>query len=174
MGAQPNKNMPVLINRKQYLADFIRLNENWIAHYFRIEEADRELARDPARIIVDGGYVFTLLEQEQVVGVCALFKEDDEVFQLARMAVSSESRGKGYGDTLMNAALKHLHKIGASRAYLLSNTILAPAIALYRKHGFTVLSEGQHPVYARCNIVMEKMLNYPARRSSGTRLRRTP
>ncbi|HUW28752.1 MAG TPA: GNAT family N-acetyltransferase [Sulfuriferula sp.] len=150
--------MPVLINQKQYLPDFICLNEDWITHYFRIEAADRELARNPARIILDGGYIFTLLEQEQVVGVCALFKEDDNVFQLARMAVSPKSQGKGYGDALINAAFAKLRELKASRVYLLSNTILAPAIALYRKHGFTVLCEGQHPVYSRCNIVMEKML----------------
>lgn len=150
--------MSVLINQKKYLPDFIRLNEDWISHYFSIEEADRELARNPARIIVDGGYIFTLLEQGQVVGVCALFKEDDDVFQLARMAVSPESQGKGFGHALIDAAFDQLHKVGTSRVYLLSNTILAPAIALYRKHGFTVLCEGQHPVYSRCNIVMEKML----------------
>jgi len=153
--------MPVLINQKQYLPDFIRLNEDWIAHYFRIEEADRELARNPAGIISDGGYIFTLLEADQVVGVCALFKEDANVFQLARMAVSPEFQGKGFGHALIDAAFEHLHKIGASRVHLLSNTILAPAIALYRKHGFTVLSEGKHPVYARCNIVMEKVLQPP-------------
>jgi GNAT superfamily N-acetyltransferase len=150
--------MPVLINRKEYLQDFIRLNEAWISHYFEIEEVDRELARNPARIITDGSYIFTLLEEDQVIGVCALFKENDGVFQLARMAVSPEFRGKGYGDALINAAFMHLRKIKASRVYLLSNTVLAPAIALYKKHGLIVLCEGQHPVYARCNIVMEKML----------------
>ena len=150
--------MPVLINQKQYLPDFIRLNENWIAHYFRIEEADRELARNPARIIADGGYIFTLLEEDQAVGVCALFKEDDDVFQLARMAVHPAFQDKGYGHALIDAAFAKLHEIKASRVYLLSNTILVPALALYKKRGFSVLSEGAHPVYARCNIVMEKML----------------
>lgn len=150
--------MPVLINQKQYLPDFIRLNEDWIAHYFRIEEADRELARNPARIIADGGYIFTLLKEEQVVGVCALFKEEDDVFQLARMAVSPEFQGKGYGDALVEAAFAKLREIKAKRVYLLSNTILAPAIALYKKHGFSVFSEGAHPAYSRCNIVMKKNL----------------
>lgn len=161
--------MPALINQQKYLPDFIRLNEDWITHYFGIEEVDRELARNPARIIADGGYIFTLLEDNQVIGVCALFKENDDVFQLARMAVNPEFQGKGYGNTLMDAAFKHLYKIGASRVYLLSNTILTPAIALYRKHGFTVLREGQHPVYARCNIEMERMLYPPTCRSNGTR-----
>jgi putative acetyltransferase len=150
--------MTILINRNQYLPDFIRLNEDWISHYFRIEAADRELARNPARIISEGGYIFTLLKEDQVAGVCALFKEDANVYQLARMAVSPEFQGKGFGHALIDAALEHLLKIGASRVYLLSNTTLAPALALYRKHGFTVLCEGQHPVYTRCNIIMEKML----------------
>ena len=148
----------IYVNADQYLPDFIRLNEAWIAHYFKIEEADRELARNPTKIIDDGGYIFTLLENSRVVGVCALFKEANGVYQLARMAVSPEFQGKGYGNLLMDAAFAKLEDIGASRVYLLSNTILAPAIALYRKYGFTVQQEGQHPVYARCNIVLEKKL----------------
>lgn len=148
----------VLVNENKYTADFIRLNEAWITHFFKIEKADRELARNPTKIIADGGYIFTLLEDGRVAGVCALFKEADGVFQLARMAVSPVFQGKGYGNALMDSAFAKLRDIGASRVYLLSNTILVPAIALYRKYGFTVLHEGQHPVYARCNIVMEKKL----------------
>lgn len=151
--------MLVLINPKECLEDFIRLNEAWITHYFRIEEADRALALNPFKIVDDGGYIFCLVAENHVIGACALFKEDGNSFQLARMAVSPKHQGKGYGDVLLNAAIDKLREIGASRVYLLSNTILAPAISLYKKHGFTVLSEGQHPVYARCNIVMEKRLS---------------
>lgn len=150
--------MTVLINRTEYLNDFIRLNEAWITHYFKIEKADRVLASNPAKIIEGGGYVFTLLMNNEIVGVCALFKEDDRAFQLARMAVAPEHQGKGYGDVLMDAAIDKLREIKASRVYLLSNTRLAPAISLYTKYGFTTVSEGQHPDYARCNIVMEKRL----------------
>lgn len=148
----------VLVNKKQYLADFIHLNEAWITHCFELEDADRALGSNPAKIIEDGGYIFSLVEDGHVVGVCALFRDDDSVFQLARMAVKKEHQGKGYGDALLSAAIAKLREIKASRIYLLSNKILVPAINLYKKHGFTVLSEGQHPVYARCDIVMEKVL----------------
>ncbi|MGB7814806.1 MAG: GNAT family N-acetyltransferase [Methylotenera sp.] len=148
----------VLVNEKQYLTDFIQLNEAWITHYFKLEDADRALAGNPAKIIEDGGYIFSLIEDGQVVGVCALFKDDDADFQLARMAVKNEHQGKGYGDALLIAAIAKLREIKASRVYLLSNTILIPAINLYKKYGFTVFSMGQHPVYARCDIVMEKIL----------------
>lgn len=150
--------LTVLINQAKFLDNFICLNETWITHYFRIEEADKLLAANPAKIIEDGGFIFTLLADSEAVGVCALFKEDDHTFQLARMAVAQEYQGKGYGDVLMNAAIGKLREIKASRVYLLSNTILVQAISLYQKHGFTTIREGQHPAYARCNIVMEKKL----------------
>lgn len=150
--------LTVLINKTEFLDDFIRLNEAWITRHFRIEEADRLLAGNPAKIIEDGGFIFTLLAGGEAVGVCALFKDDDHTFQLARMAVAQEHQGRGYGDVLMSAAIGKLREIKARRVYLLSNTILVQAISLYQKHGFTTISEGQHPVYARCNIVMEKKL----------------
>lgn len=150
--------MIVLINRAEYLDAFIRLNEAWIRHYFQIEEADKVLASNPGKIIEDGGYVFTLLVNNEIVGGCALFKDDGNAFQLARMAVSPEHQGKGYGDILMQAVIGQLRAVKANRVFLLSNKKLAPAISLYAKYGFTIVSEGQHPDYARCDIVMEKKL----------------
>ena len=46
----------------------------------------------------------------------------------------------------------------AESIYLLSNTVLGAPISLYRKHGFQTVTEGAHPIYARCNIVMELRL----------------
>jgi putative acetyltransferase len=57
------------------------------------------------------------------------------------------------------AALQTARTEGASRVTLLSNTKLIAAIALYKSLGFTVLQTGQHAEYARCNIVMEYVLN---------------
>lgn len=148
----------ILVNEKKYLTEFIQLNESWITHYFKLEDSDRALAANPAKIIEDGGYIFSLVDDGHVVGVCALFKDSDTVFQLARMAVKKELRGNGYGDVLLNAAIAKLREINANQVYLLSNTILTPAINLYKKHGFTVFSLGQHPVYARCDIVMDRIL----------------
>ncbi|MEO8417311.1 MAG: hypothetical protein ABI475_01115, partial [Methylophilaceae bacterium] len=72
--------MIILVNARAYLADFIQLNEAWINEYFQLEDADRELAARPDKIIEDGGYVFTLLENKEVVGVCALFRDKDNTF----------------------------------------------------------------------------------------------
>ena len=70
------------------------------------------------------------------------------------MAVSTGSRGKGYGDVLMTAAIDWAKAKGANEIILLSNTVLEPAITLYRKHGFKVVHRGPHPGYKRCNIEM--------------------
>lgn len=148
----------ILVNDKRYLVDFIRLNEAWITRYFKLEAPDLALAKNPAQIIENGGYVFSCLVDARVVGVCALFHDDGGTFQLARMAVAEEYQGKGYGDVLMLATLEKLREIGADRVFLLTNKILIPAISLYKKHGFAIVSEGQHPVYARSDVVMERML----------------
>ena len=157
--------MLIEFDNERHCDDFVRLNEQWIAEHFSIEEPDRAMAANPFRIVTDGGHIIGLVADGRVVGVCALVKDDEHSYQLARMAVDPDERGKGYGDVLMRAALERARETGASRMYLFSNTILAPAIALYRKHGFSTLSEGPHPAYARCNIVME--LRWP-RRVPGT------
>lgn len=151
--------MPIELDDPRHSAAFVRLNELWISEHFTLEDADRALAADPMKIVRDGGHVLAVVERGRVVGVCALFKEDEDRYQLARMAVEPAERGKGYGDALLVAALAKAKEKGARSVCLLSNTVLAPAIALYRKHGFRTVSEGRHPVYARCDVVMERSLD---------------
>ncbi len=146
--------MEIFENNPNHLDDFIRLNEQWIAHYFAIEDSDRKLAAHPAGVMEQGGYIFSLVVEDEVVGVCALFNEGAGHYELARMAVDPAHQGKGYGDVLMQTALAKLHDIGAQQVQLLSNTVLEAALSLYRKHGFETVSTEQHPVYQRCDIVM--------------------
>ena len=150
--------MPIELDNESHTGAFIRLNELWIAETFALEEADRQLASDPYKIVREGGHILSLVEEGEVVGVCALFRESPTRFQLARMAVEPGRRGRGYGDVLIQAAIAQARRRGAASLYLLSNTVLRPAISLYRKHGFQTVTEGAHPLYARCNIVMELQL----------------
>jgi len=150
--------MPLEIDNKDHCDEFIRLNELWIKEHFELEESDRKLAADPYKIVREGGHILSLVEHEKVLGVCALVKETPERFQLARMAVDPGERAKGYGGALIDAAISKAQESGAQTLYLLTNTVLAPAISLYKKHGFRVISQCRHPVYARCNITMELQL----------------
>lgn len=45
------------------------MNEAWIQKYFEIEQIDRILAENPYHIIENGGYVFTILKEESIVGL---------------------------------------------------------------------------------------------------------
>lgn len=150
--------MRIETNNRAHLQDFVRLNEMWITEHFSLEEPDRVLAANPSAIIDGGGYIFSLTHEDRVLGVCALFKESAERYQLARMAVDPDLRGSGYGRALLDHALAFAQSIGAKYIYLLSNTKLERAVALYKRSGFEAISTGQHPVYTRCDIVMERML----------------
>ena len=147
--------MEILENRKEYLEDFIRLNEEWISAYFEIEEIDRDLAANPEMVINNGGFIFSLVENGIVIGVCALFHKGNGTYELARMAVSPKHQGNGYGSRLLDAAMAKAKDIKAKKVFLVSNTKLKNAIALYKKYGFVTVFEGQHPVYKRANITME-------------------
>src|SRR5688572_11575464 len=144
---------------EKYSNDFARLNYEWIEHYFKIEPHDREMLDHPREYIIDrGGRIFFAVLEGMAVGTAALIRTDDVTFELAKMAVAPEHRGKGIGDLLIESCVKHAGECGAKMVFLLSNTRLGPAIGLYRKFGFieTPLQEGSP--YARVNIRMELVI----------------
>ena len=134
---------------------FVRLNRQWIEEHFRIEPMDLAQLERPGDILEAGGEIFFVVEGDRALGTCALVPHGTGTFELAKMAVDPDARGRGYGDVLMRAALAWAREHGAKRVTLLSNTVLAPAIALYQKHGFRTAHLGPHPDYERCNIEME-------------------
>ena len=146
--------MKVHENFEEHLPEFIKLNEDWISEYFEIEDVDVALAKNPNKIIENGGFVFSLVDDGVVVGVCALFNEGNGIFELARMAVAKQFHSRGYSSLLITECLNKLNDVGASKVHLVSNTKLEPAINLYKKHGFETVSLEQHPVYSRANISM--------------------
>jgi putative acetyltransferase len=146
-------------NNKFHLNQFIDLNEEWIKQYFYIEDVDIKLASNPQSIIENGGFIYSATHNNEVVGVCALFYESSLVFELARMAVLTSYQKKGIGLQLANFAIGEARSMNARKVILLSNTKLEAAIKLYKHLGFLTVFEGQHPIYKRCNIVMELILN---------------
>jgi len=137
---------------------FRRLNEAWISRYFRIEPPDTRVLAAPQREILDkGGQIIVAVRQGDVVGVCALLRVDGDTFELAKMAVAENARGHGVGFLVGQEAIRRARAAGASRLILESNTVLTPAIALYRKLGFVEVT-GIASEYSRCNIHMEMML----------------
>lgn len=139
----------------RYRADFEALNRAWIERHFRVEAADRKMFDDPEGTIVNrGGAIFFLLVDGWVRGTCALVPAGEGVYELAKMAVAPEARGRGHGARLMKAALDWARNHDARSIFLLSNTVLAPALRLYERFGFRTVRRGPHPDYDRADIEM--------------------
>lgn len=136
---------------------FRSLNEQWITQHWQLEEHDRECIGHPQESIIDkGGYIFVALYRNEPVGVCALCKMNDPTYEyeLAKLAVNPDVRGKGIGYLLCKAVVDKAKSLGAKNVFLESNTLLKPAIHTYKKLGFRELAE-YHPAYERGDIQME-------------------
>ncbi len=145
-------------NNQSHLPDFIILNTGWIEKYFQLEAVDKKLFKDPAVIFRDGGYILSITQGERVLGVCALMKTNETIYELARMAVDESEQGKGIGRLMLDEVIKHSQENDIKKLTIVSNTKLKAAIGLYKSYGFKVVSEGPHPIYQRGNIEMEKYI----------------
>ncbi|MCT4590909.1 MAG: bifunctional helix-turn-helix transcriptional regulator/GNAT family N-acetyltransferase [Carboxylicivirga sp.] len=144
----------------EYQVAFKSLNQEWIESYFEMEDADRIALDKPEEYILNkGGVILLAIHDNTVLGVCALIKMQDEKYdyELAKMAVSPQAQGKGIGYLLGKAIIEKANELGASYLYLESNTILKPAVSLYKKLGFKKVA-GHYTPYERCNIQMELKL----------------
>ena len=142
-----------------YKDDFIRLNREWIEHYFSIEPSDLNTFKNIGSYILDkGGQIFLALLGNEVIGCCALIPHPErDCHELAKMAVSPHHQGRGAGYLLGKALIDYARQHGVKRLFLEGNTRLKASIALYRKLGFTEESVDL-PTYDRCNIIMEMQL----------------
>lgn len=138
----------------QHQPVFAALNYTWIERYFKIEASDRVSLEYPQeKILTPGGAILMAAVGDELVGTCALIALPEGVFELAKMAVSDSHQGQRIGWLLAQAAITRARELGARRLWLESNTVLTPAIALYRKLGFTEVPQ-QPSEYQRSNIQM--------------------
>ena len=150
-----NSEVEIIDYKPEHFSLFRQFNRDWIEKYFEIEEADKKALDEPDKYILGkGGFIFMARYKDEIVGTCSLLKIDDYTFELAKMAVIDKAKGKGIGYLLGKHCIKAAQKAGARKVELLSNTILVPAISLYKKLGF---KEVELPItdYKRANIKME-------------------
>ena len=138
----------------RYRDAFRDLNLEWIERDFTVEESDRVMLENPEDAIISrGGEVFVALDGDVVVGVCSLIPASSSSWQLAKMAVSPQARGRGIGRLLAQAAFDYAKSAGASQIELFTNTVLEPAMGLYRSLGF-VEAPFEGAEHKRSNIRM--------------------
>lgn len=156
MTEKDTSSIRVVTYEAKYKNAFKSLNERWISAHFKMEAADYKALDNPEENIIDkGGHILFALYHDEPVAACALIKmqDPDYDYELAKMAVSPSMQGKHIGWILAQAVIDKAKSLGARNIFLESNTILEPAINLYRKLGFKEVS-GRTSPYQRANIRM--------------------
>src|SRR4051812_18597108 len=152
--------IPIVPFRQEFSDAFALLNQEWIEQFFRMEESDRKMLRNPhASILSNGGQIFFALDGPTPVGTVAAVRQPDGVFELAKMAVRPSHQGRSLGERLGRAAIQHARERGAAMMFLETNSILQNAIRLYERLGFTHAPRPHSSPYERSNVYME--LRFP-------------
>jgi len=130
--------MAVIINYEdQYLEDFRRLNLEWLEQFNLTESHDLEILDHPRENVIDrGGFIFLLKEENVIIGTAGIFKINSHEYELIKMTVAPEHRGKKFGDMLLEKCINQAKEMNASKLILFSNSHLQTAIRLYEKFGF--------------------------------------
>ena len=156
--------------RDELAPTFAEITRLWVEEMFTLEPEDRAVVEDPKRHILDRGGEIWFVEAEGlgVVGTCALMPSEGKSFELTKMGVYAEARGRKAGAFLLRAMLERartLHNRGRMDAlFLLTNARCGAAIHLYEKHGFVhddAVRERFGARYERCDVAMSFPLRDP-------------
>ena len=161
---------------------FERLNRAWLAELW-VEPRDERVFADPeGAYVATGGAILVALPwgdvpgapgvasagtaldagDPGVIGTVALRREDAGLWELCKLAVDARVRGRGIGDALVRAVIAAAHARGARRVVLTTNTKLAAAVRLYRRHGFAEVPVRAYPERARADLEMALALAAPS------------
>ena len=82
-------------------------------------------------------------------------KVEDGIYELTKMAVRTDQRGRKIGQKLMQYCIDFGKQNKFKKLILYSNTKLENAIYIYRKYGFIEIDQEAEVPYERSNIKME-------------------
>ncbi len=147
----------ILEYKPEYQPWFEKFNRDWIEKHFWMEPIDIVVLQNPEEhIIKKGGSIIMASCDKEMAGTVALKYVEPGVYEFTKMAVDEKFRGQKVGLLLSEAAIAKARQLGAHKIILYSNTVLAPAISLYRKLGFKAIPVDA--VYKRSDIKMELIL----------------
>ena len=142
----------------EYANDFRDLNLEWLDKYNLTESHDLEVINHPKEAILDrGGYIFLAREGDKIIGTAGLANEGDSIYELVKMTVAPEFRGKGISKMLIEKCLEKAKELKAKKVFLYSNSQLQTAISLYKKYGFVHVDASNSPLVT-ADVKMEMTL----------------
>ncbi len=151
-------NVSIIEYRDEHKSDFNKLNLEWLDKYDLTESHDLMVLDDPRGTIIDrGGFIYLAEVDGAIVGSAAIMKEHEGEYELAKMAVSPDYRGKGISKLLIEKCLEKAKQLDAHTISLYSNHQLQAAISLYTKYGFNHVEVKDSP-FVTADIRMELKL----------------
>ncbi len=142
----------------EYANDFRDLNLEWLDKYNLTESHDLEVINHPQEAILDkGGFIFLAREDDKIIGTAGLANEGDSIYELVKMTVTPEFRGKGISKMLIEKCLAKARELKAKKIFLYSNSQLQTAISLYKKYGFVHVDASNSPLVT-ADVKMEMTL----------------
>ena len=139
---------------------FEKVYREWFTTHFRVPPEpidDFVLTQPEEAILANQGAILIAACEDQPAGFVALKRVNPFTYELTKMAVHPDFRGKGLGEALCRAALDRAESLGAKCVILYSHSSLGPALQLYQKLGFkeVLLEKGLYSDF-RCDIKMER------------------
>ncbi len=132
-----------------YREAFKQLNLAWIQQHFEVEPEDETVLNDPETYILKpGGQVLFAQDQatQEILGTCALLLQPDGSYELAKMTVAEQARGRRIGKHLLEACITFARQQSAPHLSLETNSTLTAAVHLYTKLGFILQpADSGHP-----------------------------
>src|SRR6185436_2351929 len=152
------ENIELIQYRPEYADAFRELNLHWIKKFFVVETEDLKMLNDPQYQIIDnGGFIVFAKYKNEIVGTCALIKQNNNTYELAKMAVSENMQGKQIGYKIGLEMIRIAKENNAQKVVLDTNSSLKPALHLYEKLGFVYIpvTQEQKDRYQRADTMME-------------------
>ncbi len=142
----------------KYQPDFKSLNLEWLNKYDLAESHDLEILDDPeGTVIKRGGCIFLAMDDERVIGTAGLWKKNELEYELIKMTVDPEYRGRGISKILLDRCLDEAKNRKAMKISLFSNSKLKTALRLYEQYGFSYIEATDSP-FVTADVKMELLL----------------
>jgi DNA-binding MarR family transcriptional regulator/predicted GNAT family N-acyltransferase len=143
-----------------YKKYFKQLNLEWINRVFQPEPKDLEILDDPLHQVINkGGQVLFAKMGERVIGTCAIIPNGFQSYELVKMAVAPEFRGRQAGKKLTLAAIEMAKTKKARELVARTSPKLEAANKLYRSLGFEYGGKDKSHDYQRPTIMLKLNLS---------------
>ncbi|HEX2631078.1 MAG TPA: GNAT family N-acetyltransferase [Chitinophagaceae bacterium] len=150
----------IITYENKYQPDFKRLNLEWLDGYGLTESHDIAMLDDPEGMIINAnGMIFLAKDNDTIIGSAGIVQDHHhkEHYELVKMFVSPEYRGKGLSKLLLDRCLEEARKLGAQKMILFSSSKLQTALKLYEQYGFKHVDVTDSP-FETADVRMELAL----------------